>query len=60
MVFIKGLPLDHERIGELETEAVVAPFLPAGAPAVLWEERAGGLAAGVLRRAPGVGLDLLR
>ncbi|MER8231834.1 aminoglycoside phosphotransferase [Streptomyces sp. NPDC094049] len=42
MVFVKGLPLDHERIGELETEAAVGPFLPPSAPKVLWRQEAGG------------------
>ncbi|MFD7084958.1 aminoglycoside phosphotransferase [Streptomyces sp. NPDC059918] len=40
--FVKGLPLDHERIGELEAEAMVGPFLPAFAPKVLWRQVAGG------------------
>ncbi|WP_327130076.1 aminoglycoside phosphotransferase [Streptomyces sp. NBC_01343] len=40
--FVKGLPLDHERIGELEAEATVNPFLPAFAPRVLWRHVAGG------------------
>ncbi|MFB8310274.1 aminoglycoside phosphotransferase [Streptomyces sp. NPDC055961] len=42
MVFLKGLPTDHERIGELRTEAAVAPFLPPSAPVLLWHEEAGG------------------
>ncbi|MFE3069932.1 phosphotransferase family protein [Streptomyces sp. NPDC059247] len=42
MVFVKGLPLDHERIGELRAEAAVNPFLPPSAPKVLWQEEAGG------------------
>ncbi|MEU8542249.1 aminoglycoside phosphotransferase [Streptomyces sp. NPDC048717] len=42
MVFVKGLPLDHERIGELRAEAAVNLFLPAGAPRMLWQEEAGG------------------
>lgn len=42
MVFLKGLPVDHERIGELRSEIAVAPFLPPSAPEVLWHEEAGG------------------
>ncbi|MER7761525.1 aminoglycoside phosphotransferase [Streptomyces sp. NPDC097619] len=42
MVFVKGLPLDHERIGELRAEAAVNPFLPDCAPRLLWQEEAGG------------------
>ncbi|MEE1741175.1 aminoglycoside phosphotransferase [Streptomyces sp. BE147] len=42
MVFLKGLPLDHERIGELQAEAAVNPFLPDSAPKVLWKQEAGG------------------
>ncbi|MFD7030250.1 aminoglycoside phosphotransferase [Streptomyces sp. NPDC059917] len=42
MVFIKGLPLGHERIGELRAEAAVNPFLPDCAPRILWQEEAGG------------------
>ncbi|MFF4098689.1 phosphotransferase family protein [Streptomyces sp. NPDC001903] len=42
MVFVKGLPLDHERIGELEAEAAVNPHLPASAPRMLWQQEAGG------------------
>ncbi|MFB6805172.1 MULTISPECIES: aminoglycoside phosphotransferase [unclassified Streptomyces] len=42
MVFVKGLPLDHERIGELQAEAAVAPFVPGIAPRLLWQEEAGG------------------
>ncbi|WP_354384316.1 aminoglycoside phosphotransferase [Streptomyces sp. PvR034] len=42
MVFLKGLPVAHERIGELRAEVAVAPFLPASAPRVLWHEEAGG------------------
>ncbi|MFF4104276.1 aminoglycoside phosphotransferase [Streptomyces sp. NPDC001903] len=42
MVFVKGLPLDHPRIGELQAEAAVAPFTPAVAPRLLWQEEAGG------------------
>ncbi|MER5966893.1 aminoglycoside phosphotransferase [Streptomyces sp. NPDC002057] len=42
MVFVKGLPLEHERIGELQAEAAVNPFLPDSAPKVLWQEEAGG------------------
>ncbi|MFE3584139.1 protein kinase family protein [Streptomyces vinaceus] len=42
MVFVKGLPLDHPRIGELRAEAAVAPFVPAIAPRLLWQEEAGG------------------
>ncbi|WP_327360019.1 aminoglycoside phosphotransferase [Streptomyces sp. NBC_01296] len=40
--FIKGLPLDHERLDELEAEAAVNPFLPTCAPKVLWRTEAGG------------------
>ncbi|MFB6812090.1 aminoglycoside phosphotransferase [Streptomyces sp. NPDC056387] len=40
--FVKGLPLDHERIGELKAEAAVNPFLPTFAPRVLWRQEAGG------------------
>ncbi|MFE3760428.1 aminoglycoside phosphotransferase [Streptomyces sp. NPDC059104] len=42
MVFIKGLPLGHDRIGELRAEAAVNPYLPPSAPKVLWQEEAGG------------------
>lgn len=42
MVFVKGLPLEHERIGELRAEAAVNPFLPASAPKMLWQQEAGG------------------
>ncbi|MFD3681608.1 phosphotransferase family protein [Streptomyces sp. NPDC058613] len=42
MVFVKGLPLDHERIGELQAEAAVNPHLPASAPRMLWQQEAGG------------------
>ncbi|MFI1105756.1 aminoglycoside phosphotransferase [Streptomyces melanogenes] len=41
-VFIKGLPQDHERAGELEREAAVNPHLPPYAPRLLWQARAGG------------------
>lgn len=41
-VFVKGLPLDHERAEELENEANVNPFLPDFAPRLLWRETAGG------------------
>ncbi|MER5985770.1 aminoglycoside phosphotransferase [Streptomyces sp. NPDC001787] len=42
MVFLKGLPVAHERIGELRTEVAVARFLLPSAPKVLWHEEAGG------------------
>ncbi|MEU8843146.1 aminoglycoside phosphotransferase [Streptomyces roseus] len=42
MVFLKGLPVAHERIGELRTEMAVAPYLPPSAPRMLWHEEAGG------------------
>ncbi|MFE3826137.1 aminoglycoside phosphotransferase [Streptomyces sp. NPDC059092] len=41
-VFVKGLPADHERVGELAVEAKINPFLPAFAPKLLWRESAGG------------------
>ncbi|MEV0280149.1 aminoglycoside phosphotransferase [Streptomyces sp. NPDC050610] len=41
-VFVKGLPADHERVGELEAEARVNPFLPEFAPRLLWRVSAGG------------------
>ncbi|OAR22793.1 hypothetical protein A8W25_24785 [Streptomyces sp. ERV7] len=40
--FVKGLPCDHERAGELEVEAKVSPFLPGFAPRLIWRESAGG------------------
>ncbi|MDJ0386329.1 aminoglycoside phosphotransferase [Streptomyces sp. G-G2] len=42
MVFVKGLPADHADAARLETEAALAPFLPASAPKVLWRQEAGG------------------
>ncbi|WP_250305378.1 phosphotransferase family protein [Streptomyces sp. A 4/2] len=42
MVFLKGLPVRHERIGQLRAEVAVAPFLPQSAPKLLWCEEAGG------------------
>jgi hypothetical protein len=41
-VFVKGLPTDHERSGELEREANINPFLPAYAPRLLWHVVADG------------------
>ncbi|MBD0707299.1 MULTISPECIES: aminoglycoside phosphotransferase [unclassified Streptomyces] len=41
-VFVKGLPLSHERAEELEAEAVVNPFLPPCAPRLRWRTEAGG------------------
>ncbi|MEY9842885.1 aminoglycoside phosphotransferase [Streptacidiphilus sp. EB103A] len=41
-VFVKGLPVDHERAGELEREARVNPHLPDYAPKLLWHLEAGG------------------
>ncbi|MFF0746628.1 aminoglycoside phosphotransferase [Streptomyces sp. NPDC004111] len=41
-VFLKGLPEDHERAGELEIEAKVNAFLPAFAPKLLWDLSAAG------------------
>ncbi|MFC0842279.1 aminoglycoside phosphotransferase [Streptomyces noboritoensis] len=41
-VFVKGLPLGHERAEELEREACVSPHLPDYAPKVLWQVDAGG------------------
>jgi hypothetical protein len=40
--FVKGLPVEHERAGELEKEARVNPHLPDYAPRLLWQLEAGG------------------
>ncbi|MER7762507.1 aminoglycoside phosphotransferase [Streptomyces sp. NPDC097619] len=39
--FVKGLPLDHDRIDELRTEIKVNPHLPDFAPRLQWTARAG-------------------
>jgi hypothetical protein len=41
-IFVKGLPVGHERAGELEREAEVNPSLPDYAPGLLWRLEAGG------------------
>lgn len=41
-VFVKGLPENHERAGELETEIRVSASLPPYAPRLLWHTWAGG------------------
>jgi hypothetical protein len=41
-IFVKGLPVEHERAEELEKEAKVNPFLPDYAPTLLWHLEAGG------------------
>ncbi|MFJ7206689.1 aminoglycoside phosphotransferase [Streptomyces sp. NPDC098789] len=41
-VFVKGLPLDHERVDELKAEEAVNPFLPDCAPKLLWRAEAAG------------------
>ncbi|WP_405618023.1 aminoglycoside phosphotransferase [Streptomyces sp. NBC_01508] len=41
-IFVKGLPVEHERAEELEREAKVSLFLPGYAPKLLWQLEAGG------------------
>ncbi|QMU68680.1 aminoglycoside phosphotransferase [Streptacidiphilus sp. P02-A3a] len=41
-VFVKGLPVEHERAGELDREVRVNPCLPDYAPKLLWHLEAGG------------------
>jgi hypothetical protein len=41
-IFVKGLPVGHERAPELEREASVNPHLPTYAPRLLWQVEAGG------------------
>ncbi|MEV8336573.1 aminoglycoside phosphotransferase [Streptomyces niveus] len=41
-VFVKGLPVGHERAEELERETKVNPYLPDYAPKLLWHLEAGG------------------
>jgi hypothetical protein len=41
-VFVKGLPVEHERAGELDREAAVNPHLPGYAPDLLWHLEGGG------------------